>query len=64
MIRWLRRKQPRLTWKRIRRRYWGHNWTGPNGARLAWPDEVPVESRMRGNVPVRFGGRGGETDRR
>jgi RNA-directed DNA polymerase len=50
MIRWLRRKQPRLTWKQIRRRYWGHSWTGPNGARLAWPDEVSVTRyRYRGH---------------
>jgi RNA-directed DNA polymerase len=50
MIRWLRRKYPRLTWKQIRRRYWGHNWTGPNGARLAWPDEVAVTRyRYRGH---------------
>jgi RNA-directed DNA polymerase len=50
MIRWLRRKHPRLTWKQIRRRYWGHNWTGPNGARPAWPDEVSVTRyRYRGH---------------
>jgi RNA-directed DNA polymerase len=43
MIRRLRRKQPRLTWKQIRRRYCGHNRTGPNGARLASPG--PTRSR-------------------
>ncbi len=109
MIRWLRNKYPRLTWKQIRRRCWGHHWTSREGTRLAWPDEVPVtryryrghnipspwanpgagratnhstgsmpspgpaspaaiarpvESRMRGNAHVRFGGRGEETDRR
>ena len=29
VIRWLRKKYPRLTWKQIRRRYWGRNWTSP-----------------------------------
>jgi RNA-directed DNA polymerase len=42
IMRWLRRKHKRLTWKQIKRRYWGRNWTAPDGARLAWPDEVPV----------------------
>ncbi|MGZ6854816.1 MAG: group II intron maturase-specific domain-containing protein, partial [Mycobacteriaceae bacterium] len=37
MIRWLRAKHPRLTWKQIRRRYWGRHWTSPEGTRLAWP---------------------------
>jgi hypothetical protein len=108
VIRWLRKKYPRLTWKQIRRRCWGCNWTSREGTRLAWPCEVPitryqyrghripspwaatqdrtshhstrtgrclrpasrsatacpVESRMRGNVHVRFGGRVGETGRR
>jgi RNA-directed DNA polymerase len=50
VIRWLRKKYPRLTWKQIRRRYWGHTWTGPKGARLAWPDEVRVTRyRYRGH---------------
>jgi hypothetical protein len=39
VIRWLRKKYPRLTWKQIRRRCWGHHWTSREGARLAWPDE-------------------------
>jgi RNA-directed DNA polymerase len=42
VIRWLRKKYPRLTWKQIRRRCWGHHWTSREGTRLAWPDEVPV----------------------
>ena len=42
VMRWLRVKYPRLTWKQIRRKYWGRHWTGPEGARLAWPAEVPV----------------------
>lgn len=50
VMRWLRKKHPRLTWKQIRRRYWGRNWTGPNGARLAWPAEVTVTRyRYRGH---------------
>jgi RNA-directed DNA polymerase len=50
VIRWLRVKYPRLTWKQIRRRYWGRNWTGPEGARLAWPVEVSVTRyRYRGH---------------
>jgi RNA-directed DNA polymerase len=50
VIRWLRKKYPRLTWKQIRRRCWGHHWTGREGARLAWPDEVPVTRyRYRGH---------------
>src|SRR6266496_6196993 len=100
VVRWLRKKHPRLTWKQIKRRYWQRTWSGVNGARLAWPAEVavtryryrghasprrgatreqtrttkrprslvpdqpprtdstcPVESRMRGNSHVRFGGR-------
>ena len=27
VIRWLRKKYPRLTWKQIRRRCWGRHWT-------------------------------------
>jgi RNA-directed DNA polymerase len=50
VMRWLRTKYPRLTWKQIRRRYWGRNWTGPQGARLAWPAEVAVTRyRYRGH---------------
>jgi RNA-directed DNA polymerase len=50
VVRWLRKKHPRLTWKQIRRRYWGRDWTGPEGARLAWPAEVPVTRyRYRGH---------------
>ena len=53
VIRWLRRKYSRLTWKQIRRRCWGHHWTSREGTRLAWPDEVPVTRyRYRGhNIP-------------
>ncbi len=42
VIRWLRKKYPRLTWKQIRRRCWGRHWTSREGTRLAWPAEVPV----------------------
>ena len=42
VIRWLRNKYPRLTWKQIRRRCWGRNWTSNEGTRLYWPAEVPV----------------------
>jgi RNA-directed DNA polymerase len=53
VIRWLRKKYQRLTWKQIRRRCWGRNWTSREGTRLAWPDEVPVTRyRYRGhNIP-------------
>jgi RNA-directed DNA polymerase len=53
VIRWPRKKYPRLTWKQIRRRCWGHHWTSREGTRLAWPDEVPVTRyRYRGhNIP-------------
>jgi RNA-directed DNA polymerase len=47
VIRWLRKKYPRLTWKQIKRRYWGRDWTSPEGARLHWPAEVKV-TRYRG----------------
>ena len=55
VIRWLRRKYPRLTWKQIRRRCWGHHWTSREGTRLHWPDEVEVTRyRYRGhNIPRR-----------
>jgi len=50
VMRWLRAKYPRLTWKQIRRRYWGIKWTAPKGARLAWPAEVSVTRyRYRGH---------------
>jgi len=42
VIRWLRNKYPRLTWKQIRRRCWGRDWTSKEGTRLYWPAEVPV----------------------
>ena len=53
VIRWLRKKYPRLTWKQIRRRCWGRDWTSREGTRLAWPSEVPVTRyRYRGhNIP-------------
>jgi len=47
---WLRKKHPRLTWKQIKRRYWGRNWTSPDGTRLYWPGRVPVTRyRYRGH---------------
>lgn len=47
---WLRKKHPRLTWKQIKRRYWGRRWTSPDGTRLYWPGEVPVTRyRYRGH---------------
>ena len=50
VIRWLRKKHPRLTWKQIKRRYWGRNWTSPDGTRLYWPGRVPVTRyRYRGH---------------
>jgi RNA-directed DNA polymerase len=50
VIRWIRAKHPRMTWKQIKRRYWGRNWTSPEGTRLAWPVEVPVTRyRFRGH---------------
>jgi len=50
VIRWLRKKYPRLTWKQIRRRCWGCDWTSREGTRLAWPSEVPVTRyRYRGH---------------
>jgi len=42
VIRWLRKKHSGLTWKQIKRQYWGSSWTAPEGARLAWPSKVPV----------------------
>ena len=53
VIRWLRKKYPRLTWKQLRRRCWGRHWTSREGTRLAWPAEVPVTRyRYRGhNIP-------------
>ena len=47
VIRWLRHKYPHLTWKQIKRRYWGRDWTSHEGRRLHWPAEVPV-TRYRG----------------
>jgi RNA-directed DNA polymerase len=50
VIRWLRKKHPHLTWKQIKRRYWGRNWTSREGTRLHWPAEVPVTRyRYRGH---------------
>jgi RNA-directed DNA polymerase len=49
VVRWLRKKHPRLTWKQIKRRYWQRTWSGVNGARLAWPAEVAITRyRYRG----------------
>jgi RNA-directed DNA polymerase len=47
VVRWLRKKYPHLTWKQIKRRYWGRDWTSPEGAGLHWPAEVKV-TRYRG----------------
>jgi RNA-directed DNA polymerase len=54
IVRWLRKKHPRLTWRQVRRRYWGHKWTSPNGTRLYWPGEVPITRyRYRGHrIPL------------
>jgi len=50
VVRWLRKKYPRLTWKQIKRRCWGRNWTSKEGTRLYWPAEVPVTRyRYRGH---------------
>ena len=50
MMLWLRKTHPRLTWKQIKRRYWGRRWTSPDGTRLYWPGEVPVTRyRYRGH---------------
>ncbi len=42
IVGWLRKKHPRLAWKKIRRRYWSRNWSSPEGTRLHWPSRVPV----------------------
>jgi Group II intron, maturase-specific domain len=47
VVRSLRRKYPRLTWKQVKRRYWGRNWTSREGRRLHWPGEVPVNPLPR-----------------
>ncbi|MGH2797618.1 MAG: group II intron maturase-specific domain-containing protein [Thermoleophilaceae bacterium] len=50
IVLWLRKKHPRLTWKQIKRRYWGRNWTSPDGTRLYWPSRVRVTRyRYRGH---------------
>lgn len=50
VMRWLRKKHPRLTWKQIKRRYWGRSWTSPDGTRLYWPGQVSVTRyRYRGH---------------
>jgi RNA-directed DNA polymerase len=49
IARWLRKKHKRLTWTQVKRRYWGHNWTSPDGTRLYWPGEVRIKRyRYRG----------------
>ena len=49
VVRWLRKKHPGLTWKQVKRRYWGHDWTSPEGVRLYWPARVAVTRyRYRG----------------
>lgn len=42
LVLWLRKKHPRLTWKQIRRRYWGRNWRSTEGTRPYWPALVSV----------------------
>jgi RNA-directed DNA polymerase len=50
IVLWLRKKHPRLTWGQVKRRYWGRNWTSPDGTRLYWPGRVPVTRyRYRGH---------------
>ena len=50
VIRWIRAKHPRMTWKQIKRRYRGRRWTSPDGTRLYWPGQVPVARyRYRGH---------------
>ena len=50
LVRWHRKKYPRLTWKQIRRKYWGHDWISDRGLRLARPGAVPVTRyRYRGH---------------
>jgi RNA-directed DNA polymerase len=50
VVRWLRKKHKRLTWKQIRRRWWTTKWTAPGGARLYWPQHVRiVRHPYRGN---------------
>ena len=49
IVRWLRKKHKRLTWTKVKRRYWGHDWTSPDGTRLYWPGEVKIKRyRYRG----------------
>lgn len=46
---WLRKKHPKLTWRQIRRRYWSHEWSSPEGTRPYWLGKVPVTRyRYRG----------------
>jgi len=54
VVRWLRAKHPHLTWKQIRRRYWGRDWTSNEGTGLHWPARVPVTRySYRGhNIPT------------
>jgi RNA-directed DNA polymerase len=50
IVLWLRKKHPRLTWGQVKRRYWGRDWTSPDGTRLHWPGRVPVTRyRYRGH---------------
>jgi RNA-directed DNA polymerase len=42
LVLWLRKKHPRLTWKQVRRQYWGRNWTSTEGTRPYWPTTVAV----------------------
>ena len=42
LVLWLRKKHPRLTWKQVRRRYWGRAWTSTEGTRPYWPTTVTV----------------------
>jgi RNA-directed DNA polymerase len=49
VIRWLRKKHKRLTWKKVKRQYRGHKWASHAGTRLYWPSEVKIKRyRYRG----------------
>ncbi len=49
LILWIRRKHPRLTWKQVRRRYYGADRISQDGVTLYNPARMPVERyRYRG----------------
>ena len=50
VVRWLRKKYPRLTWKQIRRRYWGATGPAPKAPGSPGPTNLPVTRyRYRGH---------------